>query len=201
MVGWQPNLRQLWLHNQLYSVTIGGAICLVLWLIQLLVMTIQEQKNSQFLVSCQGGPTFPYFYKKCGSRAQSPQRWSRGQGIMLLICLLILIWDQFRLRLDYKGLQPGMAAQPAGIPEQILIEKIDSCTIKTHLNRVEKQNLWVQCETPELRFSKRSIKWDDLTIWFFQVYFCFPPPFFLFLGEHNSLVSILPPLLHLFSIF
>ena len=30
---------------------------------------------------------------------------------------------------------------------------------------------------------------------------CFPSPFFLFLGEHNSLFSMLPPLPHLFSIF
>ena len=53
------------------------------------------------------------------------------------------------------------------------------------------KNLWVQCETLELRFLKCSIKWDVLTLLFSD--FCFPSPFFLFLGEHNSLFSLLPP--------
>jgi hypothetical protein len=32
--------------------------------------------------------------------------------------------------LDYKGLQPGTAAQPIGVPTNNLIKKIDSCTNK-----------------------------------------------------------------------
>jgi len=35
---------------------------------------------------------------------------------------------------------------------------------------VQRGFLWVQCETPEIRFLKCSIKWDVLTFWFSPVF-------------------------------
>jgi hypothetical protein len=58
-----------------------------------------------------------------------------------------------------------------------------SCGAHTQLTF---QNLWVQCETPELRFLKCSIKWDVLT-------FCFSPVSASFLHSFYSLENTTPP--------
>ena len=61
-------------------------------------------------------------------------------------------------------------------------------------------NLWVQCETPELRFLKCSIKWDVLT-------FCFSPVSASLLHSFNSLenttlfIAYFPPSLTSFLYF
>ena len=132
-------------HPQSLSNNVHKCLCDALWALSSLELHLQEEEpNCYSIPDVWGGRLLVHTHRKVGKMAFK----------LSVLKLLIIV---FFLRCVWKGEQERWRMC------------IDAQYTNTWAQMLTDRSLWVQCETPEFRFLKCSIEWDDLTIWFFQV--------------------------------